>query len=70
MSVGGGSKILDVRTVPMFKMHNVGTQVFDDFFCLNLDFMKKINDRSLHPLFDLSRQVSFPASSPSLQSDG
>ena len=50
-------KMYNIGTVPMFKMHNVGTLFFYDFF--NLDFMAKINDRSLHPFFNLSRLSLF-----------
>ena len=52
-------KMHNIGTIPTFKMHNVGTLVFLCFFFFNLDCMKKINDRSIHPFFNLSRLSLF-----------
>ena len=47
-------KMHNVGTVLTFKMHNKGTPNLYYFFCLNLDCMVKINDRSLRPFLYLS----------------
>ena len=52
-------KMYNIGTVPTFKMHNVGTLFFYVSFFFNLDCMKKINDSSIHPFFNLSRLSLF-----------
>ena len=62
-------KMYNIGTVHTFKMHYVGTKILYIFF-LNPDFIEKNNDRSFIRFLILADLVSYPDSSPPLESEG